>query len=115
MIDLIEYKIPKKMQYLPATRLLIGGLLLGKNVSLETVEDIKMAVGEALNISLLEEEPKELFILFEIGEKFVIKIKGIKKESLYKEENEMSKLIIESTVDKLEAENNQLILEKVLL
>lgn len=110
MPDLIKIETPANPKYLPAMRLLIGGLCAAKNTDLETIEDIKMAVGECANVFYKERD--KVHMEFEMGEEIRIYFLGVSKDELDAEDSEMEKLIVMSLVDEIKQEENKVVLIK---
>lgn len=110
MSDQVKIQIPANRKYLPAMRLLIGGLCAAKNTDLETIEDIKMAVGECLNVFYRKRDT--VHMEFEMGEEIRINFIDVSKEELDREETEMEKLIVMSLVDEIKQEDNKVVLTK---
>lgn len=69
-VDLIQLKLPSKKEYVKIARLTASGLASGLGFDLEEIEDIKAAVGEAVNIAFKFNlnQLKSIFMVFKVSE-----------------------------------------------
>ena len=112
-MDKIKISIPQKIEYYSSVRLFISGILSNFDFDVEYIEDYKMAVTEGLNISKIQGKLENIEIELDIEENYIMTfIKGI-EENFKEEETEMSKLIIESLIDKVIFEADGLKLIKI--
>ncbi|WBW49993.1 anti-sigma factor [Peptoniphilus equinus] len=51
-MDTIQLTVPLKAEYFSSVRLFVSGLLMSHQVDYDTIEDVKTAVSESLNIAL---------------------------------------------------------------
>ncbi|WP_138160438.1 anti-sigma factor [Peptoniphilus catoniae] len=111
-MEKINLKIPSKAKYFSSVRLFLSGLLANMDFDIETVEDLKIAISECLNIALKLDCKETIDIIFEISEtKIKIEIGEICREDIEKiEELSLSLTILECLVDESKVENNHLLL-----
>lgn len=109
----INIKIPRNAKYLSSARLFLSGILSTLNFDIESLEDVKMAFSEGLNIAFKLECSEEIEVEFKISEeKIIIEIKTIcEKDIENKEELDLSLTIINCMVDNSYTDKDSLILE----
>lgn len=114
-MDKILLTIPNKAEYISSVRLLVSGIVSNLKVDIETLEDIKMAVTEGLNIAFKLQYQENIDIELELEEELNIKISGIRKEDIVdREELSISTTIIECLVDETHLEQETLYMQKKL-
>jgi serine/threonine-protein kinase RsbW len=64
--DRIEVRLPARPEYVAVVRLMAGGIAGRVGLSVDDAEDLKLAVGEACNISV-QAGAQQLTVSFEVG------------------------------------------------
>lgn len=97
----IYLSIPRSPEYFSSVRLFTSGILSGKSLDIEKIEDVKMALSEGLNIAYVLECKDNIDIEYEIDENRIkINIDRVCKDDIRKTENlELSSRIIDCLVD----------------
>lgn len=106
-----KLEIPASSKYFSSVRLFISGILTVEDLCYDTIEDIKMAVTEGLNILILKgnRETIELeFILEEKSMTTIIKDFDVERD----EQNEMAFMVLKCLVDEVEIEDSRLLIKK---
>ncbi|SHH36139.1 serine/threonine-protein kinase RsbW [Anaerosphaera aminiphila DSM 21120] len=99
-MDKIILTIPNKAEYISSVRLLISGIMSNYKIDIETLEDIKMAITEGLNIAFKLQCSENINIELELDKELKIKISEICEEKINElEELHLSNTIIECLVD----------------
>lgn len=103
--DIIKLSIPKKPDYINIVRLTISGVANSMGLDIDTIDDIKVSVGEACLNSLCSAKQEEISLIFTIDEeKIVIDVNNVSEEILdmdEKRERELGILIIKSLMDEV--------------
>jgi serine/threonine-protein kinase RsbW len=105
--DRIELSIPTKKEYVKIARLTASSAASSLGFDIEELEDIKVAVGEAINIAFKfdDKEFNEINMIFELFENTfsvnVIYPGCMEKEIEDKSENDLSFLILKSLMDEV--------------
>lgn len=106
----ITLKIPADPEFISTVRITTASLATVLDMDIESIEDLRVAVSEALNITL-HESNSDMAISFYLKED-KIKIEVIKLEDKinYKDNlsQEMAKQILETLVDKVEFSENMI-------
>lgn len=114
--DKITMVIPGKAQYLSLARLAISGIGIEKNMNVDDLEDLKLLITEACNLSFRLNEGKEMEITLWVDDKDIIfHVDGILEKNIEKDTvNSMSEMIIESLADHTCFKDNGLEITKTL-
>lgn len=118
--EAISMEISSNPEYVSIIRLMVSGVANKVGFSIEEIDDIKVAISEALSNAIKHSEDNKVFILFEIFEnKLIIKVKDngigynhnlVEKHDLNNpKESGMGIFIIESLMDevKVYSKDNQ--------
>ena len=108
MADRVRLEIPAKPEYASVLRLTVAAVLNNLNASIEDIEDIRVAVSEALNKMFLGDTVQVEMMYVE--KKIILKF--IADRSIRLEQDDMGTLIMKSLMDSVEWEDNIIILEK---
>ena len=106
-----KLNVPACSKYFSSVRLFISGILTVENLCFDTIEDIKMAVTEGLNILILDGKKESIeleFILEDKSMTTIIHNFEIKKD----DQNEMAFMVLECLVDEVLLEDNKLLIKK---
>ncbi len=117
--DLISISIPKKIDYMSLVRLASSGIAYSMALSLDDLEDIKVAIGEACLNSLMLNEKDEINLVFEVNENSLnMEVSGAKEEIPgdieEKKERELGLLIIRSLMDEVTFNGNGIRMTKYI-
>ncbi|RVU55736.1 ATP-binding protein [Anaerosphaera multitolerans] len=93
-MDKILLTIPNKAEYISSVRLLISGIVANLKIDIETLEDIKMAVTEGLNIAYKLQCNENINIELAIEDDLKIKISEICEDTI----NEVEDLYLSTTI-----------------
>ena len=118
--ETISMEISSNPEYVSIIRLMVSGVANKVGFSIEEIDDIKVAISEALSNAIKHSEDNKVFILFDIFEnKLIIKVKDngigynhnlVEKHDLNNpKESGMGIFIIESLMDevKVYSKDNQ--------
>ena len=103
--DQITLKLPTKKEYVKIARLTAASIAANMNFDIEMLEDIKVAVGEAMNIAFKfeNEKFKEIELFFQVNENvFEVKVNYpgcLESEIKKNESDDLSFLILKSLMD----------------
>lgn len=105
--DVINLKIPRKVDYISMVRLTASSIAYNLNMSIDEIEDIKVCIGEACNNSLSLSKKDEISIVFIVGkEEITIEVtevlENIPEELEEVNERELGLLIIKTLMDTVE-------------
>lgn len=108
-METIKLQIPPNTIYLKSIRLMAASLASDIGFDIEEVEDIRVVVSEACNFKMGDEDIK---IEFDVDCGFMqIRVSG--KDREIEEENlKIQKIILEQLADKVEVDNDKIILTK---
>lgn len=114
--DKITLVIPGKAQYLSLARLAISGIGIDKNMNMDDLEDLKLLVTEACNLSFRLNEREDMEInLWVDDEEIIFHVGGISEESIKDDAvNSMSEMIIDSLADEFSFKDHGLEITKTL-
>ena len=115
MTDFLSFSFPRKKDYIPVARLTTSYLASLKNLDLDTIEDLRMIVTEACNLSYyLQEDQGDISLKISLGEdkiSFAISCpypEKIKEDDLFL----MSESIIRSLADDLDYKDSSMVISK---
>lgn len=108
-METIKLQIPPNTIYLKSIRLMAASLASDIGFDIEEVEDIRVVVSEACNYKMSDEDIK---IEFDVDFGFMqIRVSG-KDREIEKENLKIQKIILEQLADKVEVDNDKIILTK---
>lgn len=101
--DKIRLVIPGKAQYLSLARLAISGIAIDKNMNMDDLEDLKLLITEACNLSFKLNEDEDMTITLWVNdEEITFHVDGISEEKIENDAvNRMSEMIIDSLADEV--------------
>ncbi|MGO1469037.1 MAG: ATP-binding protein [Tissierella sp.] len=119
MNDIIELKIPSKLDYISLIRLTASSIANSIKLNVDEIEDIKVCISEACINVLNFSHTKEINIQFQLeDEKISISINDVLEDIPKDKENEkqgnMGLLIINSLMDKVEFKNDKITMIKYI-
>ncbi len=114
--DKITLVIPGKAQYISLARLAISGIGIEKNINMDDLEDLKLLITEACNLSFRLNEGGEIEINLWVDEEDIIfHVSGISEEEIEGDTiNSMSQMIMESLADHICLKDGGLEITKTL-
>lgn len=108
-METIKLQIPPNTIYLKSIRLMAASLASDIGFDIEEVEDIRVVVSEACNYKMSD---KDIKIEFDVDFGFMqIRVSG-KDREIEKENLKIQKIILEQLADKVEVDNDKIILTK---
>lgn len=103
--DIIRLSIPKKPDYINIVRLTVSGVANSMGLDIDTIDDIKVSVGEACLNSLYSNSQEDINLIFTIDEeKIVIDVNNVSETIIdidSKKERELGLLIVKSLMDEV--------------
>lgn len=108
-MDKLVLRIPSKPQYVSTLRLVTASIANEMHFDIESVEDLRVCVSEAVNYLLPDNEALE--IIFRVNEErleIVINAEWVRAD----QENEMYRLILETLLDEVNYEEGSIVLVK---
>lgn len=119
MNDIVELKVPSKLEYISLVRLASSSIANAFNLNVDEIEDIKVCVNEACVNILNFSDAREIDIKFSlIKDRINISIKNvvenISEDAEYSKQGEMGLLIINSLMDEVEFKNNTITMVKYI-
>jgi len=108
-MDKLALRIPSKPQYISTLRLMTASVANGMNFDIESVEDLRVCVSEAVNYLLPDNDELEvIFGVYENRLEITINAEWAKAD----QENELYRLILETLLDEVNYEEGSIILVK---
>ena len=119
MNDIIELKIPSKLEYISIIRLTASSIANSMRLNIDEIEDIKVCISEACINVLNFSGAEEINIQFELkDEEISISINNVLENIGENNENEkqgkMGLLIIKSLMDKVKFADKQITMIKYI-
>lgn len=113
MTDLLTFKFPTKIDYIPVARLATSYLASLKNVDLDMIEDLRLVVTEACNLSyFINGDKSETSLEIELKEEeIVFSISSLTQDKI--QENDqylMSESIINSLADHVAYKDSRMVI-----
>lgn len=119
MSDKIELKVPSKLDYISLIRLTSSSIANNLELNVDEIEDIKVCISEACVNILNFSDTEEINILFDLKKDGIyINIKNvledIPEDLKNSKQGEMGLLIINSLMDKVEFQDNEITMIKYI-
>ncbi|VFB17391.1 Serine-protein kinase rsbW [Urinicoccus massiliensis] len=115
MNDFLSLSFPRKKDYIPVARLTTSYLASLKNLDLDTIEDLRMIVTEACNLSyFLQEDQGDISLKISLGkEEITFAISCPYPEKIKEDDGSlMSESIIRSLADDLDYRDSTMLIFK---
>jgi hypothetical protein len=98
----VALTIPARPDYVILGRLALAAVAARTALDAEEVADLKLAITEGATALVAEDSPHRLTFTFRISDSFVVDIGGPPELTISDGERELSRAIIEATVDECE-------------
>lgn len=103
--------IPACSKYFGSVRLFVSGILSVENLCFDSIEDLKMAVTEGLNILILDGKKENIEMEFILENKTMTAI--INNFDIERDDqNDMAFMVLRCLVDEVTLEDNKLLIKK---